>query len=295
VKPGPLTFVRAETVEHVLDLLASHGDETRVIAGGQSLMPLLNMRLAQPSVVVDIGRLDELNTMSQSDTVHVGALVRHRHLEQWSAPGPTAALLRAAGSHIGHLPIRIRGTFGGSLAHGDPAAEWCLICHVLDAQVHLRSASSSRSIPASEFFEGFLTTAKSDDELVIGAELPRLPHDTRVGFSEYSRRAGDFALALAAAVCRIVDDQVADARVAVGDGSTIPARSRAAEAALIGAQAGDAEAVETAVQEAVAVLEPHATPHCSPPTRRRLASACVRRAVRQAMVGAATGAGSWSA
>jgi CO/xanthine dehydrogenase FAD-binding subunit len=283
MKPAPFDYVRAETLEHALAVLSEHGEEVKVLAGGQSLLPLMNFRLAVPSVILDIGRLDELAQLtSEGGATTIGALVRHRAMETSNIKGAAGDLFRLAGRWIGHLPVRLRGTVGGSLAHADPAAEWCSVMHVLDARVHLRSSQAERDVPITGFLEGFLTTALHADELVVRIDVPTVARTARAGFSEYSRRSGDFALALAAVVVDIDGDAIRTARITVGGGPDGPFRAQAAEERLAGASPADRVSVEEAARLAGEALDCPSTPVISPAGRRRLVRTCVLRALEQA-------------
>lgn len=284
MKPPPFDYVRAESIDHAVAVLHEHGDEVKVLAGGQSLIPLLNLRLAVPSIILDVGPLSDLATAKGDDSVvTVGALVRHHDLETSTVRGAAGDLFRLAGRWIGHLPIRLRGTVGGSLAHADPTAEWCSVMHVLDARVGLRNADGRRSVPISEFFQGFLTTAVEPTDLLEVVEVPLPGSTARAGFSEYSRRSGDFALALAAALIDTDGESVTGARITIGGGGDRPVRAERAEQRLLGAPVVDPSAVAEAAQLASESIECPDTDVISGVGRRRLIRSCVARALRQAM------------
>lgn len=268
VKPPPFRYHRPESLDEALALMAEHGSDARPLAGGQSLLPLLAMRVVRPGHVVDLQRVPEFRDVSvRKEELRIGAMVRQRDVEH-DARMPR--LVRAAVAHIGNLVIRNRGTVGGSLAHMDPAAEWPAIASVLDAVVVAVSARGRRAIPASDFASGLNTTALAGDELVAEVVLPT--RDARFGFAEVSRRGGgDFALA--GAVCR-------DNAVAVFAVGPRPQRLTSVEALL--ASGGNAEeASRLAASEIVAVDDVHA----SGAYRRRVAAALVGRVVSHARAG----------
>ena len=194
MKAAAFAYLRPETLEGALEALAEHGDECKALAGGQSLIPLLAMRLAQPAVLVDLGRIASLRGV---DGVRIGAMTTNSELER--RPASIPPLVIAALPHIGHFQIRNRGTVGGALAHCDPAGEWPALALALDARVHIRSLRGERTLAAVDFIEGPLTTALAPDELLLGVEFPSWAMTARFGFEEVARRPGDFALA--GAIC----------------------------------------------------------------------------------------------
>jgi carbon-monoxide dehydrogenase medium subunit/6-hydroxypseudooxynicotine dehydrogenase subunit alpha len=266
VKPPPFEYVRAGSVD---EALAALDDDAKVLAGGQSLLPALNYRLVRPALLVDIDRLRGLDGLEVGSEVRVGALVRHVHLERDARlSGPWRAVREAAG-HVGHLPIRTRGTFGGSLAHADPAAELCVAALAFDAQVVVRSRAGERTIAAEDLFVGPFTTRLRPDELLTEVVLPSGPEAS--AFEELAPRAGDYALASACVVRRT--DGV---RVALGSVGATPLRARSAEQALA---AGELPAVVG--RTAAAECDPASDSHASAAYRRALVSTLVERAVRR--------------
>jgi carbon-monoxide dehydrogenase medium subunit len=194
VKPAPFEYRRPATLDEALDLLAEHGDECKPLAGGQSLLPLLAMRLARPAILADLQAIEELR---RRDATFIGAMVTNAELEE---AGDAPGLVRTALPHIGHPQIRSRGTVGGSLAHADPAAEWPALALALDGRIVATSkARGEREIAADDFFTGPLTSSLAPDELVLGLRLPEWAAAAPHGFAEVARRPGDFALAGAAA------------------------------------------------------------------------------------------------
>ena len=217
MKPPSFRYERPDTVAEALDLLSRHGDEAKVLAGGQSLVPMMSFRLARPEVLVDVNRVGGLDGVAVRDgELHVGTLVRHATLERPVVDDPLGALLAEAAHHVGHLPIRERGTFGGSLAHADPAAEWCLLAVTLSARMVLESARGERVVGAEDFLESTFVTALEADELLREIRLPLLGAGARVGFQEFSRRDGDFAMAAVAVVMTIDGATIREARIGLG-------------------------------------------------------------------------------
>ncbi|MCY3538577.1 MAG: FAD binding domain-containing protein [bacterium] len=283
MKPASFDYLAPRSLEEALDYLAEHGYEAKVLAGGQSLVPAMNFRLARPAVLVDINPLSELDYLEETDhRLRIGTLVRHSTFEKPVCQGPTGRLLAMAARHVGHWPIRVRGTFGGSLAHADPAAEWCVIARLLDADLVTRSSSGGRHIPAEMFFQTVFTTALEPDELLLEARLPLLSSDTKVGFQQFSRRAGDFALAMVAVAFQIEEGKVMNPRIALGGVSDRPLRAPEAEQMIEGAGPGDPSfraAAETAAREIEAIGDIHG----SASYRRDLVRALTRRAFEQAI------------
>ncbi len=298
MKPASFDYAAPETVDEVLALLATHGPQAKVLAGGQSLVPRMAFRLDRPSVVVDIGRVAGLDGVTTVDgELSIGARVTHRRLELGVSSDPLGRLLTLAGRHIGHLPIRVRGTFGGSLAYADPAAEWCLLATVLGARIGIASARGHRFVDAGDFFrtplgaplapDDFFGTASSfatalePDELIDEVRLPLLGPGGSVGFAEFSRRENDSAFVSAAAAIEIDEGEVKRAFVGVGGRGTGPVRAREAEAALVGSRVGPADAVDAA-RAAAATVQPVSDIHGSAEYRRGLVETLVRRSVEQA-------------
>jgi carbon-monoxide dehydrogenase medium subunit len=261
-------------------LLREHGDEAKVLAGGMSLVPLLNFRFARPAVLVDLSMLPEIATIDVTpDRVVVGAMARQRAVERSAEIAEVCPLLGDAVRHIGHVQIRERGTVGGSAAHADPAAEIPAVALALGAEFDVRNVERTRTIVADDFFDGPFTTALEPDELLTHVRFPRTD-GARTAFLEVARRAGDFALAGVAAAVRFADrsSEVASARLAgLGLGGTV-VRLRDAEAALTGSILSD-ETVDAAAAAAAGQVDPVSDVHASADYRRRLAGVLVRRAV----------------
>lgn len=202
MKPAPFDYLRPESLEEALEALARHGEDARVIAGGQSLVPMLNMRLASAGVLVDVAGLPGMDGIAVADgAVEVGCAVRQAALEAWPGLGERAPLIKAMLPHIGHLQTRNRGTVCGSLCHGDPSSELPLALALLGGEVVLRSRRGERRVPARDFQTGMLSTARRPDEIAVAARFPTAEPETGYAFAEFARRHGDFAIvALACAV-----------------------------------------------------------------------------------------------
>jgi carbon-monoxide dehydrogenase medium subunit len=283
MKPAAFRYHAPKTVDEAVALLAEFADDDgRVLAGGQSLVPTMAFRLARPAHLVDINGVEALNRIAVADgKLVIGACVRHSAFHKPVCEGPLGKLLTDVVHHIAHYPIRNRGTFCGSLAHADPASEWCLVLAALDGEVVAKSVRGARSIAARDFFKGIMTTALRDDELLVEARLPLLPAGTRCGFYEFSRRAGDFALAAAVGVYRLDSGKIAEPRLAIGGAEVNPRRIAQAERALAGAAPGD-QAFRAAAQAAMEAIDPMEDIINSAEFRRDLVLAVARRALERA-------------
>jgi aerobic carbon-monoxide dehydrogenase medium subunit len=283
MKPAPFVRHVPTTVEEAVTLLGKLApDDGRVLAGGQSLVPIMAFRLAKPAHLVDINEIEALRHITNDGKVlAIGACVRHVAFHKPVVAGPLGAILSFVVRHIAHYPIRTRGTFCGSIAHADPSSEWCLTAATLDAAMVVRSVRGERVIPAKTFFAGLMTTELAEDELLTQVRIPLPPPDTRFGFNEFSRRAGDFAMGASLVAYRLDNGRIADPRVGVGGAEASPRRLTEAEAALAGEPPGDLvfrRAAEAAAQ-AIDPLEDHQT---NAEYRRDLVRAVVRRALEMA-------------
>jgi CO/xanthine dehydrogenase FAD-binding subunit len=235
VKPAPFRYIAPTTIEHALSLLAEHGDNAKILAGGQSLVPALNFRLARYDVVIDINRISQLAFIRHDNgIVRIGSMTRQREIETSDLLARHAPLLAEATRSIAHLPIRSRGTIGGSLSHADPAAEYPAVALALDAELVIAHASGQRSVPARDFIVGPLETALRPDELLTEIRIAARRADEGFAFEEVSRRRGDFAVIGVAAAMSCADGRISDSRLAIfglGDG---PALADDAARALIG-------------------------------------------------------------
>src|SRR5271169_2364060 len=216
MKPPVFDYVAATSVEGAIAALAAAGGDGKILAGGQSLMLMLNFRLLRPSVLVDINGIADLAFIEETaDSVRVGALTRHYNIETSPVIAQNFPVVAAAMTHVAHLAIRNRGTIGGSLSHGDPAAELPMLALLLDATLDIASPSGRRTVAARDFFLGALTVALASDEMVTRIVFPKLPPATGWGFAEVARRSGDFALAAVAATLTVADGVIKDARIAM--------------------------------------------------------------------------------
>lgn len=290
MRPPPFEYESVGSAEEAAGRLAALGEDAKIVAGGQSLVPLLALRLARPSALVDIDRAGGMDHVAvDAHTVRVGALVRHRRVAGDSLLHESLPLLAEAARLVGHNAIRNRGTLGGSLAHADPAAELPAAAMALDATVIARSVRGRRRVPAAELFLGFLTTALAPDEVLEEVEFPVPARGTGWAFEEFSRRHGDFAVAAVAVT--LTTDQgstVTDARVVLAGVDSIPVRAHDAEAVLRGVRA-DGAAWEDVAEAAARPLSPPEDLHGTSAYRRHLIRVLLRRALATAAERAAGG------
>jgi carbon-monoxide dehydrogenase medium subunit len=283
MKPAAFRYHAPKTIDEAVALLAEVAPQDgRVLAGGQSLVPTMAFRLAKPAHLVDINGVAALKRLAvEGDKLVIGACVRHAAFHKPVCDGPLGKLLTNVVHHIAHYPIRNRGTFCGSLAHADPSSEWCLVLMAVDGEVVARSAKGERIIAARDYFQGIMTTALQEDELLVEVRLPLLPEGTRCGFYEFSRRAGDFAMAAAIGIYRLEGDKMVEPRLAVGGAEPNPRRIAEAERALAGAAPGD-QAFRAAAAAATAAIDPMEDITTSADYRRDLVLAVTRRALERA-------------
>src|SRR6202030_1396657 len=283
MKPAAFRYHAPKTIEEAVETLAEvAGEDGRVLAGGQSLVPIMAFRLARPAHLVDINGVAALKRLVvEGGKLCIGACVRHAAFHKPVVEGPLGRLLANVVRHIAHYPIRTRGTFCGSVAHADPASEWCLVVAALDGEMVARSTGGTRVIPAREFFQGIMSTALKEDELLTEVRLPILPADTHCGFYEFNRRAGDFALAMALATFRIRDGRMIEPRVAIGSVEAQPRRIAQAEAALTGHPPSRA-AFAAAADAVAAAVDPLEDAITGAEYRRDRACTVTRRALEQA-------------
>ena len=237
MKPRPVAYAAASSVEEAAVLLAEHGEEAKVLAGGQSLVPLMNLRLASPGLLVDVARVPELRaaTPVAGGGLRLGAAVVHSAVEDGRVADPTRGLLPAVAAGIGFRAVRNRGTVGGSLAHADPSAEWPVVMSALGATVVARSARGERAVATRSLFRGHFTTAPQPEEVLVAVDVPALRPDAAWGFHKVTRKAGEFAESLAVAVVRRAPDgAVAAADLWLGAARDVPVHLRAAEEAVRG-------------------------------------------------------------
>jgi carbon-monoxide dehydrogenase medium subunit len=289
VKPAPFDYVAPRTLDEAIVALASGGPDAKVLAGGQSLIPLMNFRLAKPSRLVDLNRVAELAYVTpRADGLAIGAMTRQVTIERYPDLARTQPLLHEAIRWVGHPAIRSRGTIGGSLAHADPAAELPAVAVCLDAQMRVAGPKGQRNISAENFFHGYLTTALEHDEILEEMWLPRLLPKTGQAWLEFARRHGDFALVGVAASISVDGECVSDARVVLTGVGGKPVRVREAETLLIGGTL--AERVGAAADEVRTVIEPDDDIHATREYRSHLAGVLAQQAMRLATQRALQGA-----
>ena len=279
MKPADFEYHAPQTLDALLVLLAEHGEEGKILAGGQSLVPMMNFRLARPARLFDLNGIAELDFLrAENGTLRIGALTRHAAFHRPLVSGPTGKLLAQVVQYIAHYPIRQRGTFAGSIAHADPASEWCVVARLLEADIIARSRRGERHLKVADYFHGTFATALEPDEVITEVRLPLLDASWRTGFNEFSRRAGDFALAMTAVALRMAGRKITEARIAIGGVEDRPLRCAPAEALLVqgGSPADAAKAVAAAVR-------PMEDIHADAAYRKDLVRATTQRALDQAL------------
>ena len=282
MKLPPVEYEAPTTVAEAVDLLAEHLDQASVLAGGQSLIPLLALRLARPEVLIDINGIGDLSGVSASGGwVAIGSMTREYVAEESETIADAVPLLPAALPQIGHEAIRSRGTIGGILAHADPAAELPAVARAHDAEFVVRGREGERVVPAAQWFEGYLTTSRRPDELLTEVRFPVAGPGTGASFGEVARRHGDFAIVGLAASLTLSDGKISDARLAFAGLSDVPARAAAAEDLLVG-ERPSAELFGAAARRATADVDPPADLLGSSGYRKTVAAALVRRGLRAA-------------
>ncbi len=283
MKPPPFEYARPASLEEAIALLAQHNGDAKAIAGGQSLMPMLAFRLAAPSMLVDITRIQGLNSIDIDENgISLGALVRWRDIERHAELAAAHPLLAAAIRHVAHYQIRNRGTVGGSVAHADPAAEMPGIAATCDAEIIIAGAQGRRSVRAEEFFTGSLTTALAAEELIAAVRLPTWKHGRRWAFEEFARRRGDFALAGVALYYDLdTDAHVVDPHVGAIGVADRPIRLKSLEQLLAG-RVVDEALVREAAATAAASVSPDDDIHAPGDYRRSLLGVLVERALARA-------------
>lgn len=281
MKPAPFEYVAPRGVEDVLGLLERYGEEAKLLAGGQSLMPMLGMRLHRPGVLIDLNRVEGLGGIRREDGwLRVGAMTRHAEVERSELVREAAPLLSRAVPLIGHPAIRNRGTLGGSLAHNHPASELPAVAAALEARIHVQGPSGDRTLSPPEFFTSYLSTALEEKDLVTGVSFPVLGEGWRSSFLEFSRRVGDFALVGVAVLARLEEGVCREARIALTGVGGVPVRASGAEGVLKGA-ALSPEAMERAASAVREEVEPLSDFHGSSDYRRHLCGVLTRRALAE--------------
>ena len=279
MKPAAFDYMAAETLDEAVSALARAGGDGKILAGGQSLVPMLNFRLVRPSILVDINRIRDLDYVDATgDVVRIGAVTRHHALETSPVIKAHLPIMTAAMQHVAHLAVRNRGTIGGSLSHADPAAELPMMAVLLDAKIKIRSLHGGRVAEARRFFTGSLTSDLKHDEIVTDVEFPCLLPNTGWAFEEVARRAGDFALAAVGVTLSARDGRADRVRIGMMGVGETPLRASEAEGLLVG-KAVDAQALEVAASAIEAAVEPNTDLHASADYRRFLVGALARRAI----------------
>lgn len=283
MKPATFEYHRAYSVDETVELLTELDEDAKIIAGGQSLAPMMNFRLARPSALVDVNPIRGLDhVVRDGDTLRIGALTRHRAVETTRDLGvhDGFGVLPRAARWIGHYPIRCRGTVGGSIAHSDPTAEWCLLASLYDASVVLQGPSGTREVAAADWFTGFLTTSGEPDEMLVETRFtnPR----SHGALTEYARRKGDFAIAAVGVAFDVVDGRLSNVGIVVGGVSSEPFRATEAEAILEGALARP-ETWAEAARSAAAAVDPPSDLNGDAAYRKRLVETLTTRAFDESM------------
>ena len=286
MKPSAFDYESPDSEAAAIELLAEHGDEAKILAGGQSLIPLLNFRLARPALLIDINRIRSLDHLTQRDgRLWIGAAARQARVERSPLARRSWPMLAAALRWVAHHQIRNRGTIGGSAAHADPAAELPVALRCLDAVFHVRSRRGRRAPPASDFFLAYLTTALEPDELLVEIEVPAVPPHSGVAFAEFARRRGDFAIGGAAARISLDDDaRCASAAIALLGAADVPLRLVAIESALVGRRI-DAAAIAELTAWVESVIDPSNHAQAGSVYRRSLIASLAGQAVAEAAGG----------
>jgi CO/xanthine dehydrogenase FAD-binding subunit len=282
LKPAEFEYHRPRKIDDALFLLKEFGQESKILAGGQSLMPLMNFRLAQPAHLVDINFIDGLDYIkSENGSIKIGCLVRQSRLLNDALIRQRCPLLAEALAQVGYEQTRNRGTLCGSLAHADPAAELPAVLLALDGVLTVRNANTTRRITAREFFLSYLTTALTNDEIILEASIPEMSARAGSAFVEFARRFGDFAIVGVGALLESKSDRISDARMALTGVGDKPWRERAVEEKLMG-EKGSAELFAEIASDVAARIEPGSDIHASDSYRRSLAKVLTKRALTEA-------------
>jgi carbon-monoxide dehydrogenase medium subunit len=284
MKPAPFEYYAPDSIEPALDLMSQHAGEAKILAGGQSLVPAMNFRVVQPSVLIDLNRVTELSFVREDHSVlRIGAMTRERQLEFNPLISRWAPLLKEAAPHIAHPQIRNRGTIGGSIVNADPAAELPVLMIALNARLKARNTSSERWVNAQDFFMGMFTTALEPDEILVEIELPASPPRTGGAFMEVAPRAGDYALMGVAALVTLNENgKCAHAKLVYLNAGEGPVEANEAEKLLIGESLNDSLIESAATLASGQEINPFGNIHASPEFQRHLANVLTKKALKQA-------------
>jgi len=281
VKPAPFAYHRAHSVAEAVALLAELGDEAKILAGGLSLVPMMNFRLARPAALVDVTRIEGLSYLRAraNEGLRIGALTTHRAVETCRDPAvlESFGVLPRSARWIGHYPIRSRGTFGGSIAHADPASEWCMLAVLLEAQIVLTGPGGQRTVPAAGFFEGYYSTAAAPDEMITEIWFPRPA--PRAVLTEFAQRQGDFAVVAAAVSLDVTDGECRGARVVLGGVGPLPVE---VNADLVRGRPAAGQTWQAMGEHAARQIDPPGDTHGDAAFRRKLTATLVARALAEA-------------
>jgi carbon-monoxide dehydrogenase medium subunit len=284
MKPPPFDYHAPQTIDDAVRLLDElSAEDPKILAGGQSLVPMMNLRLARPGHVIDINRIPGLDALEHSDDeITIGARVRHAEVEDSDAVRQALPLLPYVAGQIGYRQIRYRGTVGGSVCHADPVAEWPMIMRLLDAQLDVAGPNGPRTIPADEFFVHVFTTALAPSEMLINLRVRGPRGRWGWGFAEFARKVGDFAVVAAAAIVEASDGAIERARIALAGAGPVPLRADQAEQLLGGVALDDAQALTSAADAAAEGAQPTEDVHGTAGFRKRLVKVHTERALKQA-------------
>ena len=283
--PAAFDYVRASSVEEAIAALAEHGDEAKVLAGGHSLLPLMRLRLAYPSVVVDIGRIDALRGVREdAEMLAIGAMTTHAAVVADPLVREHCGVLSAATGQVGDPQVRNRGTIGGALAHGDAAGDLPAVVAALEAELVVQGPGGRRTVAARDFFVDYLETALAADEVLVEIRVPKLDNGWGYDYQKFNRVAQAWAIVGSCAVVRRENGRIAEARVGLTNMGSVPVRATATESALAGA-AADPDALRSAAEQAAEGTEPPSDLNAQPDYRRHLARVLTRRALERAAGG----------
>lgn len=283
MKSAAFDYHRPQSLHAALALLAEHGDFGKIIAGGQSLVPSMNFRLARPETLIDINGIEEIQGVMETDgALVIGAVTRHAAFHAPVCADPLGGLLSKVVQNIAHYPIRQRGTFGGSLSHADPASEWCLVSATFGAEMEIHGPGGLRRVPAEAYFKGTFVTDVGPQELLARIHLPKLGAGWGTGFYEFSRRKGDFALAMAVAALKVEGGRIAAARLGIGAVAAHGTRLGALEDKLVGQPATE-EVIRAIAAQVPGMVDPSSDIHGSAEYRKDLSETVVRRALLEAL------------